>query len=75
MHGSPGVLEVTVEANDASQIGLGYVHNLSRRTAVYATLARINNKGAATFVVPGGSAGLAGGASSTGTEAGIRHTF
>lgn len=64
-----------VGANDATQLGLGYVHNLSKRTALYATASRIDNKGAATFVVPGGAAGIAGGNRSTGHEAGLRHTF
>jgi predicted porin len=64
-----------IAANDASQIGLGYVHNLSKRTAVYGTLARIDNKAAATFQVPGGPAGLAGGGSSSGMEFGLRHSF
>jgi predicted porin len=66
---------VSIDANDAQQLGLGYVHHLSKRTALYATLARIDNDGAATFVIPGGPAGLAGGRSSTGYEAGIRHVF
>lgn len=65
----------TIDANDAQQVGLGYVHDLSKRTALYATAARINNDGAATFVIPGGPAGLAGGRSSTGYEAGVRHLF
>ena len=64
-----------IDANDAQQVGLGYVHNLSKRTALYGTLARIDNDGAATFVIPGGPAGLAGGRSSTGVEAGVRHLF
>ena len=64
-----------VDANDATQLGVGYVHNLSRRTALYATVSRIDNKGAATFVVPGGPAGIGGGRHSTGYEAGLRHTF
>ncbi len=64
-----------IDANDADQLGLGAVYNLSKRTALYATLARINNDGAATFSVPGGPAGLAGGRSSTGYEAGVRHNF
>lgn len=64
-----------IDANDATQIGLGYVHALSKRTALYATGARIANKGAAAFVIPGGASGLAGGGSSTGFEAGVRHTF
>ena len=64
-----------LDANDASQIGLGYVHSLSKRTALYGALARISNQGAAAFVVPGGPAGLAGGGKSTGWEAGLRHNF
>lgn len=64
-----------IDANDASQIGLGYVHSLSKRTAVYTTASRISNKGAATFAVPGGPAGLGGGRDSTGFDAGLRHTF
>lgn len=64
-----------IDANDASQLGLGYVHHLSKRTALYATAGRIGNKGAAAYTIPGGPAGLAGGGSSTGHEAGVRHTF
>jgi len=51
------------------------VHNLSKRTALYGTVARITNKGAAAYTVPGGPAGLAGGGNSTGIDAGLRHTF
>jgi predicted porin len=65
----------SIDANDASQIGLGYVHALSKRTALYTTASRISNKGAATFAIPGGPAGLAGGRDSTGVEAGLRHNF
>lgn len=64
-----------IAANDARQWGLGYVHNLSKRTALYGTVARIDNRGAATYVIPGGASGLAGGGSSTGAEVGVRHLF
>ncbi len=64
-----------VGANDARQLGLGYVHNLSKRTALYAQMARIDNDSAATYAVPGGPSGLIGGRSSTGTEIGVRHSF
>lgn len=64
-----------IDANDARQLALGYVYNLSKRSALYATLSRIDNRGGATFVVPGGPTGLAGGGSSTGTEFGVRHNF
>lgn len=65
----------SIDANDATQYGLGYVHSLSKRTALYATYSRVDNKGASTFVIPGGPAGIAGGMVSSGYEAGLRHTF
>jgi predicted porin len=71
--GSVGAVDVS--NNDANQLGLGYVHSLSKRTALYATFSRIDNRGSATFVVPGGPAGLAGGGTSSGLEAGLRHSF
>lgn len=72
-----------INANDARLVGLGYVYNLSRRTAVYGTLAQIQNKGAAIFSVPGGiavsanatAANFFGGQKSRAMEAGIRHDF
>jgi predicted porin len=64
-----------IDANDARQIGLGVVYNLSKRTALYGTFSSIDNEGAATFSVPGGPAGLAGGKSSKGYELGVRHNF
>ncbi|MFN6997200.1 MAG: porin [Aquincola tertiaricarbonis] len=64
-----------IGGNEARQWGLGYVHNLSRRSALYATASVIDNRGGASLNVPGGPAGLAGGQRSTGAEAGIRHTF
>ncbi len=66
---------VNIGANDATQLGLGTVYNFSKRTALYGTYARIANKGAATYVIPGGPAQAAGGKNSTGYEAGIRHNF
>jgi predicted porin len=64
-----------LSANGATQIGLGYVHNLSRRTALYATASTIGNDGALTLVIPGGSTGMAAGGRSKAFEAGVRHTF
>lgn len=66
---------VTTDANDALQLGLGYVYSLSRRSALYASAAHIRNEGAATFAVPGGHVGLAGWGTSTGYEFGVRHNF
>ncbi|MDB6001794.1 MAG: Porin [Rhizobacter sp.] len=62
------------DGNDASQIALGYVHNLSKRTALYATAARVNNKGSAAYAV-NASPVLAAGRDSTGYEIGMRHSF
>ena len=64
-----------VSDNDGSQLGLGYVHSLSKRTALYSTYSRISNSGDATFVVPGGNSGITAGGTSWGIEAGIRHNF
>ncbi|MEK8053074.1 porin [Ideonella sp. DXS22W] len=64
-----------VQANDATQWGLGYVYSLSRRSALYASCSRISNDGAATFTVPGGASGMTAGGRSTGYELGVRHTF
>jgi predicted porin len=64
-----------IDGNDASQFGLGYVYNLSKRTALYATAASISNDGAARYVISDGPAGMAAGGTSLGYEAGIRHRF
>jgi predicted porin len=64
-----------ISTADATQLGLGYVYNLSKRTALYATASRISNKGVATFSVPGGSTGMKPGGTSSGYEAGVRHNF
>lgn len=61
--------------SDANRYAIGYVHNMSRRTALYATMARVTNKGSANFSLNGGAPGLAAGRSSTGAEFGIQHKF
>lgn len=66
---------VRIDANDAQQLALGVVYSLSKRSALYGTASLIRNEAAATFVVPGGPAGLAGGRDSRGIEFGIRHRF
>lgn len=58
----------------ANQLALGYVHYLSKRTALYTTAARIHNGRGAAFVIPGGPA-LTAGQTSTGYEAGLFHSF
>ncbi|UUX93981.1 porin [Aquabacterium sp. J223] len=61
-----------IGANDASQLGLGYVYNLSPRTALYATAARITNDAAAAYAIAGT---VTAGGRSSGYEAGLRHRF
>jgi predicted porin len=60
--------------DDATQLAVGYVYALSKRTSLYTSAAQIKNKAAATFVIPGGAA-ISGGQSSTGVEAGVSHSF
>ena len=72
---SGAVAGAGIAANDATQLGLGYVHGLSKRSALYGTLARIANQGGASFAIAGGAPGLAGGGRSTGMEVGLRHSF
>lgn len=66
---------IAIDRNDADQLGLGYVYDLSKRSALYATVARVANKGGASYAVPGGASGMAGGGDSTGVELGMRHNF
>jgi len=65
---------VNVDANDADQVALGYIYNLSKRTALYTTAAYVKNKGNATFAVASAPA-MTAGAKSTGLEFGMRHAF
>jgi predicted porin len=66
----------------ANKFAVGYVHHLSKRTAVYGTLARVSNKNGAgltvgagpSFVTSFGNVALAP-KTSTGCEFGIRHSF
>jgi len=55
------------------KFALGYVHNLSKRTAVYTTIARLNNSGGASLAL--GGAKVTAGENSTGFDLGIRHSF
>lgn len=57
----------------ASKLALGYVHNFTKRTAVYTTIARVRNSGGAAFALNG--AVTAVNTSSTGLDVGVRHSF
>jgi len=60
------------------QLALGYVYNLSKRTAVYTTVSRLSNKDASINSVTSGTSQTAApipGGKSTGAEFGLRHFF
>jgi predicted porin len=57
----------------ARQMAAGYVHNLSRRTALYGTYSRLQNRNGAALT-GGGVPGVAN-TSWTGVDLGIRHSF
>jgi predicted porin len=57
----------------AKKWALGYVHNLSKRTALYATYAHVSNEGASAQALNGATTSAGG--TSTGYDFGIRHSF
>jgi predicted porin len=57
-----------------NKLALGYVHNLSKRTAVYATWAHARNSNGAAAVLNGATAGGVN-QNSSGFDLGIRHSF
>jgi predicted porin len=65
---------ISAAVDDADQFAIGYVHNLSKRTAVYATYARVNNKGNGVAFNNGRATTDLGG-STDGFDLGIRHSF
>jgi predicted porin len=58
---------------EAKKLAVGYVHNLSKRTAVYATYARVRNSGGSAVALNGAT--TAPNASSSGFDLGLRHSF
>lgn len=64
-------------ANKANQAVLRLTQSLSKRTSVYASLARLDNSGSLAVSVSNGAAGgaPAAGGAQTGTMFGIRHSF
>ncbi|CAN7632019.1 porin [Acidovorax sp. LjRoot118] len=67
--------EVDVAGPDprSNKFALGYVHNLSKRTAVYATAAAVKNKNGAAQAL--NNSVTAAGRNSSGYDFGIRHSF
>ncbi|WPB56940.1 porin [Xylophilus sp. GOD-11R] len=68
----------TTDNADADKFAIGYGYNLSKRTQVYGTVARVNNDGLATrgLAVSGlTQPTIAAGRNVTGYEIGVRHSF
>ena len=64
-----------IENADSRQTSLGVVHNFSKRTAAYATVAHFQNKNTAAYnFIASGFNPVAGG-KATAIQAGISHTF
>jgi len=59
---------------DSKLLAAGYVYNLSKRSALYTTVAKLTNDGKGKQVVNGSPAAAAGG-NSGGFEVGMRHSF
>lgn len=57
----------------ADKFAIGYVHNLSKRTALYTTFAYVKNKDASTVAL--NNSVTAAGSNSKGLDIGLRHAF
>ena len=66
-------LEIAGTTPKASKFSVGYVHNLSKRTALYGTVSFLDNKNGAKYALNGAT--TAANASSKGLDFGIRHAF
>ncbi|MCM2250737.1 MAG: porin [Ramlibacter sp.] len=72
--GSYSQYETSAAGNpEGKKLALGYVHNLSKRTALYTTWARVKNSGGAATALNGAT--TAPNSSSSGLDIGIRHRF
>ena len=75
---SDGKLSGLPQSSEARQFALGYVYNLSKRTALYTTGSWLDNKGASQNSIAGGTSITAiptAGGKSQGVEFGVRHFF
>lgn len=57
----------------ARKLAVGYVHHLSKRTALYGTYARVRNRDGSTLALGGSS--TAANQNSSGLDLGVRHSF
>ena len=77
--GSYQRIDLKDSSNDSDIFAIGYVYNLSKRTAVYGTYAHANNKNGANRGLGGGSftnnVTVGAGENVDGYQVGIRHAF
>lgn len=59
----------------ATQLGLGYVYDLSKRTSLYVHYSQIDNDAGLGYVAGAGGPAMTAGTKSTGYEFGVRHSF
>ena len=64
-----------VDADDATQLAVGYVHWLSKRSAVYGTYSRIRNRGNAAYFTSDALQNVMPGSRGSGFQAGVSHNF
>ena len=67
-------LDVKDSPNDTTLLAARVMYNLSRRTAVYATVGHVSNRGTATVAVDAGGT-IGAGMSQSGIMTGVRHFF
>lgn len=70
--------KISDNGGKANQFSLGYVHNMSKRTALYGTYAYLKNKDGANFGLNGAFTGVNGANDSGkmhGLQVGVRHAF
>ena len=77
--GGPAFIGLRNE-DDARQYAIGYIYNLSKRTALYADVGRIQNRGLSQMTIgggtlPGSNFGVVADRNSTGLALGVRHSF
>ena len=60
---------------DAKQYAAGYIYNLSKRTALYTTVAMIDNGRNATFSLNSNNPKVLANGRSTGFDVGVKHSF
>ncbi|HET7526790.1 MAG TPA: porin [Burkholderiaceae bacterium] len=65
---------LSIDADDAQQVALGYLFNLSPRTAIYSNVSHVINEGASAVAIDRNPT-LLPGRNSTGFDVGVRHSF